>query len=164
MPLTLKCFFLLLLIELLARLRSHYMFKQLSRLHRSVGGGGVSLTCGVKEQTPPPPPPPPASWAGPTSSSKKFSCYTWKSSIHCRGGGGGGRPSFLCTHTKQSGVRPHMNPTNLDKHKRHVRPRNRGRWFAFTLRGRRWVWPRIWGSTPQLEHKHKQGICVHFNF
>ena len=82
---------------------------------------------------------------------RNFACYRWKSSIHCRG-----RPSFLFyTHKKQCQT-PHAgsgsNPTNLEEHKRRVRPRNRGRWFAFTLRGKRWVWPRMWGSTPQSEH------------
>ena len=105
------------------------------------GGGGGSLTrvytvIALKEQTP--------KRARTKAQVRNFSCYTWKSSIHC-----GGRPSFLFTHTNKAV----SNPSNLEDHKRRVRTRNRGRWFVFTLRGKRRVWPpRIWGSTPQSEY------------
>ena len=30
---------------------------------------------------------------------------------------------------------------------------NRSRWIPFTRRGKRRVWPRIWGSTPQSDYR-----------
>ena len=67
----------------------------------------------------------PDSLEAPQASSKKIlMLLPWKSSIHF-----GGRPSFLFTHTKKQCQTPHvgLNPTNLEEHKRWVRPRNRGR-------------------------------------
>ena len=77
-----------------------------------------------------------------------FVCYTWKSSIHCAGGGGGGRPGFLFTKKKCGAG---SNPTNLEEHKRRVRPHNRGRWFAFTLRG---LTPHLGFPPPPPQSEH----------
>ena len=87
-------------------------------------------------------------------------CYTWKNSIHC-----GCRPGFLFTPKKvRCRQTPHAgsNPTNLEECKRRVRPRNRGRRFAFTLRGKRRGLTRIWGSTPQSEYC-VNAVYVHTN-
>ena len=92
---------------------------------------------------------------------RNFSCYPWKSSIHC-----GGRPSFLFTHTKKRCQTPHVgsNPTNLEEHKRQVRPRNRGRWFVCTLRGkRRGLTPHL-GFDPAIGALCKCGIDHIFSY
>ena len=68
-----------------------------------------------------------------------FACYTWKSSIHCRGGGG--RPGFLFTKKKMRCQTQHAgsNPTNLEEHKGGQTP-------AFGARDLHldWVWTCIW--------------------
>ena len=92
------------------------------------GGGSLTLVYTViplKEQTP-------ACGAERTSSSKKFLLKVPYIA--------GADPAF-CLHTQKA---VGSNPTNLEEHKRRVRPRNWGRWFAFTLRGKRRVWPRTW--------------------
>ena len=62
----------------------------------------------------------------------------------------GADPAF-CLHTKKMWCQtPHLgsNPAHMVEHKRRVRPRNRGRWIPFTLRGKggsdptSGVWPR----------------------
>ena len=88
---------------------------------------------------------------------QNFSCYTWKSSIHC-----GGRPGFLFTQKKMRCQTPHLgsNPTHLEEHKRRVRPHNRGRWIPFTLRGkRRGLTPHL-GFDPAIGALCKRGIFV----
>ena len=62
---------------------------------RSVYSCGVSLTCvytviPLKEQTP-------QVGQNEQAQGRNFSCYTWKSSIHC-----GCRPSFRFTHTNKA--------------------------------------------------------------
>ena len=66
----------------------------------------------------------------------------------------GADPAF-CLHTQKSSVKPRMWDRTLQIWRstkgRSAPPRNQGRWFAFILRGKKRVWPRIWGSTPQSE-------------
>ena len=85
---------------------------------------------------------------------RNFSCYTWKSSIHC-----GGRPSFLFTHTKKRCQTPHAagsNPTNLEEHKRRVRTLQSGQVICVYTEGQKA------GLTPHLEFDPAIGaLCKH---
>ena len=103
----------------------------------------------------------PAHGADPTrgaewmSSSMKF-CVLHVEKFHTLGGGGARDPGFLFTN-KNNAV---SDPTcGVEPYKFRIRgaqkagqTRKWGRWFAFILRGKRRVWSRIWGSTPQSEH------------
>ena len=98
-----------------------------------LGGGGGFHWPAFKEQTP-------QVGQNKRVQVRNFSCYTWKMCLSLQWQ----TQLFVYTHKKWCQT-PHAwsNPTNLEEQKRWVRPRNQGRWFAFTLRGKSWVWPAI---------------------
>ena len=79
-----------------------------------------------------------------------FSCYTWKSSIHCRG-----RPSFLFTHKKKAVSDPACGGRTLQIGRSTIGgsdPAIGAGDLCLHWGAKGGVWPRIWGSTPQSEH------------